>query len=289
MNPGLVSSFAKMCIKNIVENDKSLYVRTHKKQLLNLLNNNQYGLVAKKLKVTHIQEVDVDDQKTNIPYEENVLYSTWNCYAYICEAVSSPEIAFGNKKEFYSYKSVFDVDINDLFLSLPLPAFNYEEKTISPKGKVIGHISTHEEIFMIRNLFTYKNYMPTVSFVYSPCEYAIKSIKQFELKPATNFHLITKDEIIDGGESVGIIIQGKRFKTRYFGNQLNTNQIDESATILQVAASSYSAFIYILNHSNQGLLFPEDLNENEVLNVAKKYLKKYDSFECDKIKIKLGK
>lgn len=173
MNPGLVSSFAKLCLKEIVNNDDSLYVRVHRKRLKKLLDNGEYGLVAKKLKVTDVQEVDSDDQVTDIPYEEGVLYLTWNCWAYMCEAVSVPESAFGNKKRFYQYKEVFDADISDLFLSLPNPGFEYPEVSITPNGVCKGHVSTHEEIFTIRRLFTYGKYMPTVHFLYSPSEYAI--------------------------------------------------------------------------------------------------------------------
>lgn len=50
MNPGLVSSFAKLCLKEIVKNDDSFYVRVHSKRLKKLLDNGEYGLVAKNLK-----------------------------------------------------------------------------------------------------------------------------------------------------------------------------------------------------------------------------------------------
>lgn len=249
----------------------------------------KYGLVSKKLKVSDIQEVDVDDQKCEMPYEEDILYSTWNCWAYMCETVAGPELAFGNINRFYGYKDIRDADNDDMFLSLSTPGFKCKAKTMSPKGEVEGHISTHEEIFMIRRLFTYQNYKPTVHFFYSPCDYAIKSIAQFDKEPAKKFHLITKKEIVSGGESVGIIIQGKRFKTRYYGNQLNTIDLNESATILQVSASSYAAFKYMLNHQEEGIVFPEDVDENEVLDTAKKYLKSYVTLKCKKIKMNLGK
>lgn len=94
------------------------------------------------------------------------------------------------------------------------------------------HISTHEEVFKIRRFFTYGRYKSTVHFVFSPCDYATKSVVRFKNEIPKQLHLITKDEIIGGGESVGIIIQDKNFKSRYFGNYLNSNEISVTATIL---------------------------------------------------------
>ncbi len=288
MNPGLVSLFAKKCLREIISNDTNRYIKLNRKRLNKLLDKENYGLVSKKIGVTDIQEIDNDNQSANISYDESICYSTRNCRAYYYETVSSPEIAFGNKKRFYSCKKIYDYDLNDLYLSLYKSGFEYSATSFSPQGNTIGHISTHEEIFTIKNYFTYKNYMPTVHFVYSPCEFAIKFIKRFKYYAPTKFHLINKSEIVDGGESVGIIIQGKKFSTRYFGNYLKTSEIpDETATIRQVSASSYAGFIYMLNHSKEGLLFPEELNEEEVLNTAKKYLNKYISLEIPKIKIDL--
>ena len=68
------------------------------------------------------------------------------------------------------------------------------------------------------------------------------SVKRFARKIPTNLHLIKKEEISSGGESVGIIIQGKRFKTRYYGNYLNNNDTDDVVTVFQVGVSAYAAF-----------------------------------------------
>lgn len=45
----------------------------------------------------------------------------------------------------------------------------------------------------------------------------------------------------------------------------------------------------MLKHTREVLLFPEDTDEKEILNSAKKYLKSYDTFVCDYIKMSLGR
>ncbi len=288
MNPGLVSIFAKQCLIDIVALDDSSYVSRNRNKLKKLLSENQFNKVAKLLKVTHIQEIDNDDQIPSIEFEKNIIYSTWNPSAFFWETVSAPELALGTKKEYLSYQRIYDCDINDLYIGIYIGAFDCPEETFSPQGFVTGHITTHEEIYTIRRYFTYGRYKPSVYFVYSPCDYSMRSIETNEDINLLKDHLINKKEIISGGESVGIIIQGKRFKTRYYGNYLKTNDLDESATIIQVSAGAFSAFKYMMNHPNEGMLFPEELDEKEVLGYAEKYLKSYISIECPTIKMNMG-
>ncbi|MFA5502988.1 MAG: saccharopine dehydrogenase NADP-binding domain-containing protein [Bacilli bacterium] len=289
MNPGLVSCFAKLCLREIIEKDNGRYVKKNRNKLRELIDRGSFSLAAKKLGITDIQEVDYDDHIVNIPYESGTLYSTWNCQAYYYETISAPEIALGNKRDYFKYNKVYDCDFKDLYIGLFKSGFEYKESTCSPQGKVDGHLSTHEEIFMLRRLFTYKRYKPAVHFVYAPCPYAIRSVEENSLNYPKKMHLIQKNEIVSGGESVGIILQGKKFKTRYYGNYLKNEETDEVATITQVSAGAYAAFKYMLNHRDLGLLFPEELDELEIMKYASKYLKSFASFECEKIPMNLGR
>ena len=289
MNPGMVSMFVKQGIREIVEHDDSRFVRKNREKLREFLDKNEFGRVAKLLKIEDVQEVDNDDQETNIPYENGTCYSTWNVWSYYYETVSSPELALSTKSRFRGYGKIYDCDFKDLFLAPYKAGFEYKDASWSAQGRMIGHISTHEEIFSIRQLLTFGKYKPTVHFLYSPCKYANESIKQFKDKEPTSFRLIKKEEITSGGESVGVIIQGKRFKTRYFGNYLDTTKEKECATILQVSASAFAAFQYMIKHPNEGMLFPEDLDDKEVVEIAKQYLKEYTTFTVPKVKMNLCK
>ena len=92
-----------------------------------------------------------------------------------------------------------------------------------------------------------------------------------------------------GGESVGIILQGKKFHSAYFGNYLGSEGLEETATIVQVGAAAFSAYIYMINHPRSGFLFPEDIEEEEVLESAKNYLKKYIFQKCPPVHPHFGK
>lgn len=141
MNPGLISCFVKECIHQVILNDQSLYIRIYRKKLLKLYEEKKYGLICKKIKVKEVQEVDNDDQVTNIPFEENTLYSTWNPWPYYYETISSPEIAYGTKKEYLSYDKIFLSDYKNLVLSLYKAGFENIKKILYPPKELFMVIS----------------------------------------------------------------------------------------------------------------------------------------------------
>lgn len=287
MNPGLVSIFAKQCIKDIVKTSNRLFIRLFRKRLLKLLSRNEYGKVAKLLKVEYIQIVDRDNQQFNVEYKDNIIFSPWNTDAYYYESTSCPEIAYGKTKSLYNHKEFYDVDVKDKFIAPVAPAQSYKETTYNSHGEFTGSVIPHEEAFSIRRWFTYKEYSPTVFFIYKASDLACKSIENnLKVKPA-NSVLLTRENIISGGEEVGILIQGKRFNTHFFGNYIDCNKTPYSPTILQVAAGAYAAYKYIQNNPNEGMLFPEKLNEDYILQIALPILKQFDSVDVPKVNIKI--
>ncbi|MGN0346704.1 MAG: saccharopine dehydrogenase NADP-binding domain-containing protein [Lachnospiraceae bacterium] len=317
MNPGLISCFLKQCIDDIVAYDDSAYIRRHRRILSELLEQQKYNIVAKKLGIRYIVEIDNDTQHFSVstPAGEDafmrsgedsstrsgedafmrsgedssicsgeaaelVVSSPWSPCAFHMEMLSAPEISYGTKKDFLRHRYLSDYNIADGFAALTRSAVNCRETIFSPQGEVNGVLSTHEEIFSMSDYLKYKRYKPTAYFVYSPSEQAFQSVLSSISSEKVQYHLFTKNEYIDGGESVGIILQGKHFKTRYYGNYLESTGLPETATVLQVSASAFAAYCFLLENPSCGLLFPEELPHTEILSCAKKYLKEYISTEC---------
>lgn len=288
MNPGLVSCFVKKCIDKVVETDDSLYIRLHRNRLKALLLEDKYNVVSKMIGIDDIQEVDNDDQRFTIGDPEiNTIYSPWSPEAFYYESFSCPELSFGSKRRFFRYQKVYDCDFSDLYLALPTHSYKINVSVYSPQNDCVGHITPHEEVFTISHYLTYKKYKPTVHFVYSPSHLSSASIERCIDDSQPSFCLLGKKQIVGGGESVGVVIQGKRFHTAYFGNYLDNAEIDEVATIRQVSAGVVSAFIYMLSNPNKGMLFPEEVDHNIALEIAKQYLRGYNFSYIGKVTIKL--
>ena len=279
MNPGLVSTFVKAAITDIVLKDTSSYVVNNRPLLMQYLKENRFNEIAALLKIRRIIEIDNDNQEISLPYDGRTFYSPWNSYGFLYESISHPEIAFGTMEEFFSIEKVADFDYDDLFIAMDGMSFDYPRTVFSPQGFVEGRIVTHEEVFSIRDFLTYGEYRPTVMFIYSPCDYAEKSIVRSKYYEPERFRLLSGKDISSGGESVGVILSGDHFQTRYYGNYLCTERENETATILQVSASLYAAYRYVKHHPNEGLMFPEDLNHIEILNMVRSFLGKNISIQ----------
>ena len=77
--------------------------------------------------------------------------------------------------------------------------------------------------------------------------------------------------MISGGESVGIILEGERFRSRYVYTQLKIEELQaipddhSTPTVFQVSVSLLAALSYILQHPQEGILYPEDLDPEKIL------------------------
>lgn len=274
MNPGLVSIFAKQCLKNIVYDAKDLFVQKNQNELLKKLYNSDYASIVKKLGIRKVKIVDIDTQIVNLKIEPNTIYSPWNCEAFYHEAIINPEVPLSIPLE-KKYLNLVTTVENMNYRLLKHRGIDSPDKVIIEDTEKELYIMSHEETFSLSYLFSYKKnnriiYRPEVTFIYKPSNISLESIKN--TSKTYKSILIHKNQIVDGGEYVGVLFQGKNISDTYYGNYCTETPFECSATVFQVALSCYAAFQYMLNNQNNGLLFPEDLDEDFILSIIKKYL-----------------
>lgn len=278
MNPGLVSVFVKNALCNIVKNDNSEYVKNNREELKKIIKENNYSKLVYLLKVTDIVISDIDNQEFNVPYDENKKYSTWNVTGMFEEFLSEATEVVGSFEDITKRKyNYFDNETG--YMIYDDPAIKVVKKGMSKNGIFDGYLVNHEELLTLSNYFSYKNekvnYRPNIRFVYRPNEYAIKTGLQMYINIDKHLKdcLLTYKQIARYGEEVGVYIKGDNFKSNYVGNYVDIKDIkNESPTIIQVTASLFSAIKYIMLHKNEGVLFPEELDVDEIMNYIKKYL-----------------
>ena len=291
MNPGLVSCFTKQCIKEIIKHDKNDFVVKNREYMQSLLEQNNYAKIAQLLGIEIIHISDIDTTKTNFAAKEKCVYSTWNIESFCEETLGQSELALGTDVNIKIFDGMVDSYNEDKgFLLLNKTPLDCPEQSYSPWGSFNGYIVPHEEMYTISDFLSVEengkvSYKPSVYFVYKPSEIAVDSLLNYRKDNYITYesHLIMPEDIASGGEAVGIVIDGKNFTTRYFGNKLLSPIENETPTILQVSASAYAAFRYMLNNPNKGFLFPEEVDDEQVLEYAKPILNSFDSFECPKL------
>ena len=286
MNPGMVNVFTKKVLIDIVEQDDSDFVSSNRNYLRSLYKTNKFALLAKELKVRSFVETDVDITDTSIKEDKNTVYSTWNVPDYDIEIHENTIIKCGTQNGLNKILESVNCNTENIVyfnklngtLILDKISTSVPQKVGSNIGEFTGYIVSHEENFSVYDYYTIREnggeikYAPNMYFVYKPCDLALKSIMEHDLN--NKIQLILKENMISGGEAVGIVAVGDNFKTRYVGNYLDIKDtFFETPTILQVSIGCLSAIKYIKNHPNEGFLFPEYTNVNEVLEYAQKYMK----------------
>jgi len=286
MNPGMVSVFARRALRDIVAAQETDFVCEHAQQLSALLAAGRDGEAAQLLGVERIEISDIDVTVINDCIDPTAVYSTWNVGAFCIEYLELPFVSLGTHLDVDAMAGELKMyDDNDGFAVM---GSMVERETQAPFGSFRGMVISHEEVISMGDFFSVRDkagkllYKPSVFFVYKPSDAAAGSVHLMvargERKPNKTI-LITRDRMAFGGEAVGIVLRGREFPDRYVGNYLDlADTVVDNPTIMQVAAPSYAAFKYMKAHPREGLLFPENLDPNEMMEYALPYFKRYDSF-----------
>ena len=321
-NPGLVSHFVKAGLEYIVRKQFK-----HNKMYNELIENGKFNELAKLLDLKEIHVNDNDYQEVKDKYYENKLYSTWSVDSFFFEMLSEATANIGTNEKIDYLDSCKKVDMENGFLEFKDLAINKIGNTYYPKGKFEGFLVPHEETVSIAKALEVKEdnrviYRPTVVFLYSPCDFAVRYLKNAQvndyLKPDINkpqddnisivrgfkypetYEIIYKENIRKGTEYVGVLLLGSKFDPVWVGNRIKKNYLYknkkasfwQTPTITPVAMSALSAACWMIkNKEKGGIYFPDDIKDyNEIINFAEKYISKtiYKTIKKEKIEKSLS-
>ena len=321
-NPGLVSHFVKAGLEYIVKKQFKNNI-----ELNMLLEQNKFNELAKELDLKEIHVNDNDYQEVKDDFDANKLYSTWSVDSFFFEMLSESTVNIGTHEQVVYSKEYKNIDIKNGFLEFKDLAIDKVGKTYYPKGKFEGFVVPHEETITIAKSLEVKSgeeviYRPTVIFLYSPCDFAVKYLKSARVNDYSNedidkpqnienniirgfeypkrAEIIYKEQIKDGTEYVGVLLLGSKFNPVWVGNRIKKNFLYkdkktsfwQTPTITPVAMSALAASCWMIKSKNRGgIYFPDDINEyKEIINFAEKYISKtiYKTFNKKKIEKELN-
>lgn len=285
-NPGSVSHFMKKALHDIVT-DLLVDNKTDldKNKLSHLLKQNRWAELAEYLEVRTIQSNDIDTQIVDDKYiNDDTFYSTWNPPTFFNESICQAEARVGTHEEFELSADVHKYFPNNGAVEFKHRGTQYYSRSWSPVGEFEGMIIGHEEVFSIADKYSTHNedgslrYAPTVYFSYQASKAAMQSLikaAQNNYQEPEKYQLI-KEGIVSGTEYVGVLVMGDKFKTRWVGNCITLERINQlfpnqTPTILQVSISAVAAISYMLEHRNIGVNYPDDLPYEPILATIEKY------------------
>ena len=148
------------------------------------------------------------------------------------------------------------------------------------QGKYTGYCISHGENLTLAAHLSTDTYRPSCYYVYRPCAAAEQSLKELR-KQAYEMHdkyyVYTSRDIRSGYDSVGALLLFEDGNNYWCGTIVDNEQALEvsheiNATGIQVACGVLAAARYALEHPHAGILFPEDLDFNDVLDLVTQYL-----------------
>lgn len=276
-NPGLVSHFVKRALLNIasatgfeppVPADRAGWA----------------GL-ARTLGVKVIHIAERDTQVARFPKKPGEFVNTWSIDGFVGEGCQPAELGWGSHERHFPADGHRHVAGSQAAIWLARPGAATRVRTWTPlAGPIHGFLITHNEAISLADYLTVGSgaqpeYRPTVHYAYHPSDDAVLSVHEFvgrnyELQPNKRLMM---DEITEGMDELGVMLAGHAKGAYWYGSRLTIGEARElaphnNATSLQVTAAVLGGLVWAIENPDRGLVEPEEMDHERVLQVAAPYL-----------------
>ena len=279
-NPGLVSHFVKRALLNIAADLQLVVPKPTKRE--------EWGKLAQQLGIRTIHIAERDHQISPVRKQQDEFVNTWSIDGFVGEGQQPSELGWGtHEKNFPRDGKRHDFGCGAAIYLLR-PGAATRVRTWTPMaGSIYGFAITHGESISIADYLTVRDntqvsYRPTVHYAYHPCDDAILSLHEFVgrgyLLQARK--RIMMDEISLGGiDELGVLLAGHKKNAYWYGSQLSVDAARalvpfNNATSLQVTASCLAAMVWAMQNPNSGMVEPDELDFERMLEVCLPYLGK---------------
>lgn len=294
-NPGLVQHFTKEALVDIA--GKWLSDRTNgspRRELIqDALQTRQFNRLAMHLGVKTIHISERDTQITNKPKQIDEFVNTWSIEGFREEGIAPAEMGWGTHERTLPPRAQLHTHgpLNQICLA-QMGCRTWVRSWV-PHFEIVGMVIRHGEAFSISEHLTVEEngapvYRPTVHYAYCPCDMAIVSLHELQMR---NFELqsklrIMEDDIVSGQDILGCLLMGHDYKSWWIGSMLDIHESrrlvpHRNATTLQVACSVLSAVLWMIENPNEGVCLPDQLPYEFILKHAKPYLGSFISEPVD--------
>jgi homospermidine synthase len=276
-NPGLVSHFLKQALLNVAR-DLGESVALPRSRL-------EWALLAERLgmKVVHIAE---RDNQYAIPQKRpREFVNTWSVDGFVGEGSQPSELGWGShERHFPADGKRYDFGPR-CSIYLDRPGVSVRVRSWTPlEGNYHGFLITHGESISMADYFTVEEdsrtrYRPTVHYAYHPCDGAVLSVheycgRNYQMQPGKR---VLVDDIQGGLDELGVLLMGLKRGAYWFGSQLAIGEARKlapynNATSMQVAAGVLGAIVWACENPHAGVVDPEEMDFQRVLEIARPYL-----------------
>jgi len=276
-NPGLVSHFVKQALVDLAR-DSGFGAGAPGTRA-------DWASLAQRLGVKVIHIAERDTQVAPIPKEPGEFVNTWSIDGFVSEGSQPAELGWGtHERHFPADGGHHDFGCGAAIYLLRPGAATRVRSWTPLEGPYHGFLITHGESISIADFLTVTEggevrFRPTCHYAYHPCDDAVLSLHEFAGK---NWRLqdhkrLMMDEITKGTDELGVLLMGSPRGIYWYGSRLTIDEArrvapHNNATSLQVTAAVLAGVVWALEHPREGVVEPEDLDFERVLEIARPYL-----------------
>jgi homospermidine synthase len=276
-NPGLISALLKQALMNMA-------AETHV-EVEPPTDYEEWAALAQRLHVKVIHIAERDTQISARRKAQGEFVNTWSVEGFVDEGLQPAELGWGSHEKHFPADGGRHGFGSDAAIFLNRPGIGTRVRSWTPlEGPYHGFLVTHAEAMSIADHLTLRDngkvtYRPTVHYAYHPCDDAVLSLHEVAGKnwQLQHEHRILREEIESGIDELGVLLMGNPKGVYWYGSRLSIAQARElaphnNATSLQVVAGILGGMVWALRNPDAGLVEPDDLDHELVLEVAAPYL-----------------
>lgn len=284
-NPGMVSWLFKEALLRLAS-DTAIHAAP--------VTQSDWANLAQTLGVKGVHVSERDTQISVNPKPLGVFVNTWSVDGLLSEGYQPAELGWGtHEKRLPPNGHAFDHGPG-YAIWIDRPGADTRVRSWCPSaGPQFGYVVTHNESLSIPDYYTVWQgntavYRPTCHYAYHPCNDAILSLHEVNGSgqvPAQK-HILTADEIVSGGDDLGVFLYGHAKGAMWYGSRLTIDQARalapyQNATGMQVTSAVLAAMVWAIENPRAGIVEADEMDHARCLAVQRPYLGRIEAHYTD--------
>ena len=253
-----------------------------------------WAALMQRLGVKGIHIAERDTQVSARPKPPGVFVNTWSVDGLLSEGYQPAELGWGtHEKKLPPKGHAFDHGPG-YAIWIDRPGAETRVRSWCPEvGPQYGLVITHNEALSIPDYYTVRDggravYRPTCHYAYHPCNDAVLSL--YETNGAGTLpeaqHILTADEIVAGGDDLGVLLYGHARGAMWYGSRLSCEEARrlapyQNATGMQVTSAVLAAMVWAAENPNEGFVEADEMDHVRCLEVQRPYLGRIECHYTD--------
>ena len=277
-NPGMVSWFVKQALLDMARDMKIATKEPTTREA--------WALLMKKLGVKGIHIAERDTQRAKNPKPLDVFVNTWSVDGFISEGLQPAELGWGTHEKKLPHDGKRHAHGTKAAIYLNRAGADTRVRSWVPTaGAQFGLLVTHNEAISISDYFTVRvgnrvTYRPTCHYAYHPSNDAVLSVLEMfgaGGRRQSASHILEEQEIVDGGDELGVFLYGHRKNAYWYGSKLSIDEARslapyQNATGMQVTSAVLAGIIWAIENPRAGIVEAEEMDFRRCLEIQTPYL-----------------